>query len=68
MHLPPPERTVRVYCNQAQYGPVYVGSAEARVKVIQEVVGSGHTGFGGDVDGASGGGTDGTGVGDRWDG
>ena len=63
LRLPPPENSCTVYCDQAHYGPVSGGRAEAGVKGGQEVVGSGWTGFGGDMDGSSQGGTDGGGGG-----
>ena len=47
---------------------MYVGRAEARVKDGQAVVVEGWTGFGGDVDGRLGGGTDRGGGGDGQDG
>ena len=67
LRLPPPEHSRTVYYDQAHYGPVSGGGAEAGVKGGQAVVGAGRTGFGGDADGDSGGGTDGGGGGDGWD-
>ena len=58
------ENSRTVYCNQAHYGPVYGGRAEARYKGDQAVVGSGRLVIGGDADGGLGGGTDGGGGGD----
>ena len=52
------ENSRTVYCNQAHYGPVYGGGAEAGVKGGQVVVLAGQNGFGGDEDGGSGGGTE----------
>ena len=66
--FPPPKHSRKVYCNQANYGPVSSGKTEARAKGGKEVVGVGRFGFGGDADGGSGGGIDGGGEVDRWDG
>ena len=51
LNLPPPEHSCTVYCDQAHYGPVSGGRAEAGVKGRQVVVGEGRTGFGGDMGG-----------------
>ena len=56
--IPPPEHSCTVYCDHARYGTVSGFGAEAGVKGDQAVVGVGRTGFGGDADGGSGGGTD----------
>ena len=68
LRLPPPEHSHIVYCKQAYYGTVYGGRAQARVKDGQAVVVAGRIGFGGDVDGRLGGGTDRGGGGDGQDG
>ena len=47
------------YCNQAQYGPVSGGKEASRVMDGQAVVGTGRFGLGRDIEGGSGGGTDG---------
>ena len=49
--LLPPEHSSTIYCNQAHYGPVSGGGAEAGVKGDQTVVVAGRTVCGGDVDG-----------------
>ena len=41
LHLPPTEHSCTFYCNQAHYGPVSSGGAEAGVKGGQSVVGVG---------------------------
>ena len=56
--LPPPEHSHTVYCNQAHYGTVSGGRAEAGVKVGQAVVGSERPRYGGNSDGGLGGGID----------
>ena len=62
LHLLPPEQSCTVYCDQAHYGPVSGSGSEAGMKVGQAVVGAGQTGFGGDANRGSGGGTDRGGV------
>ena len=52
------ENSRTVYCNQAHYGPVYGGGAEAGVKGGQVVVVAGRLRIGGGVGGVSGGETD----------
>ena len=61
LHLPIPEHSRTVHCNQEHYGPVSGGVAEAGVKFIHAVVGEVWIGLGGDADGSSGGRTDGGG-------
>ena len=56
--LLPPEHSHTNYCNQAHYVTLSGGGAEARVKGEQAVVVAVRIGYGGDVDGESGGGTD----------
>ena len=56
--LLPLEKDCTVYCDQDHYGPVSGSGSEARLKGSQSVVGAGRTGFGGNVDGGSGGGTE----------
>ena len=51
--LLPPEHIITVNCNQAHYGPVPGGGAEAGVKVDQAVVGAGRIGCGGDANSGS---------------
>ena len=63
--LPLSEQICTVYYDQSHYGTLYGGRAEAKVKGGQEVVGSGRTGFGRDMDGGSGGGINGVGGGER---
>ena len=55
LHLPPPEHSFTVYCDQAHYGPVSGGGAETGATVVQAVVGKGRVGCGGDSDRRSGG-------------
>ena len=66
LHILPPEHSHTVYCDQAHYGPVSGGGAEARVKGSQAVVVSGRVGCGGYADSGSGGGMGGGGIGDGW--
>ena len=68
LYIPPPEHSDTVYCDQAHYGPVSGGGAEAGVKGGQAVVEEVHTGFGGDADSGSGDGIDGEVGGDGRDG
>ena len=58
LRLLPPENSHTVYCDQAQYKPVYCGGAETGATGIQAVVGTEQVVCGGDADGVSGGGTD----------
>ena len=62
-----PKYSHKVHCDQAHYGPVSSGGAEAGVKGGQAVVVTGRIGLGGDADGGSGGGTDGGGGGYGWE-
>ena len=55
LSLPPQENSRKVNCNQAHYGPVSGGGAEAGVKGCQSVLGALRLGHGGGVDGGSGG-------------
>ena len=64
LSLPPSEHSSTIYCDQAYYGYVSSGKAEARAKGGNAVVGTGGLGFGGDMDGGPGGGADGEGGGD----
>ena len=64
LRIPPPEHRHTVHCNQAHYGPVPGGRAEAEIRGNQSVVGAEIIGLGGDADGGSVGGTDGGGGGD----
>ena len=57
LRLTPPEKDT-VYCDQDHYGHVSGSGAEARAKGGQSVAGAGRTGFGGEVDIGSGGGTE----------
>ena len=68
LRLPPPENSHKVYRKYANYGPVSDVETEARDKGGIEVVGTGRSGFGEDVDGGLGGGTDGGGGGYGQDG
>ena len=63
LRLPLPEHSLKVYCDQAHYGSVSGGGAEAGVKGGQAVVVARQTRFEGDVDGGSGSRTDGGGGG-----
>ena len=54
LHLPPPEHSRTVYCDQAHYGPVSGVRAEAGVKGGQAVVGEGRLGLLGDTYGGLG--------------
>ena len=51
LHLPPPEHSRALYCNQAHYGPVFGGRAMPGYKGLQAVVGAGGPILGGDADG-----------------
>ena len=55
LHLPMTEHSCTVHCNQAYYGPVSCGRAEAGVKGGQVVVGAGRIRLGGDVGSVLGG-------------
>ena len=55
LRLPPTEHSCTVHCNQAHYGPVSCGRAEAGVKGGQVVVGAGRLKLGGDVGSVLGG-------------
>ena len=68
LHLPPPEHSCTVYCDQAHYGPVSSGRADTGDMGLQRVVGSGWGGHRGDEDGGFEGGTVRGGGGDRRDG
>ena len=61
LHLLPPENSFTVHCDQAHYGTVFGRRETPEDKCVQELVGVGGPGFGGDVDGGSGGGTGGEG-------
>ena len=58
LHLPPPEHSHIVYCDQAHYGPMSGGGAEDGVKYDQVVMVTGQNRFGGDADRSLGGRTD----------
>ena len=58
LHLPTPEHSCKVYCDQDNYGPVSSGKTEAGAKDGSEMVGKGRVVFGGDTDSGPGGGTD----------
>ena len=62
LKLLPPEHSHLVHGDQAHYGHVSGGGAEAGIKVGQAMVLAGRLGLGGDADGVLGGGTDGGGV------
>ena len=47
LHLPPPEQSCIVHCDQAHYRPVSGSRAETGVKGCQVVVGAGRIGLGG---------------------
>ena len=68
LSLLPTEHSRTVYFNLAHHVPVSGDRVEARVKGGQSVVGSVQNGFGGDLDGSSGGEMDGGGGGYGWDG
>ena len=61
LRLTPSEHSCTVHCDQAHYGPVYGGGAEAGFKGGQSMVGSGRLVIGGYADGGSVGRTDGGG-------
>ena len=63
LHLPLPENSYTVHCDQYHYGPVSGGGAEAGVEGGQVLVGSIRLELGGDTGNGSGGGTDGGGGG-----
>ena len=67
LHLPPLEQVCTVYFYQDHYGPFYGGGEETGSKGVQEVVGTGRGGYGGDADIRLGQGTDVGGGGDIWD-
>ena len=58
LRLPPSGHSRIVYFYQANNGPVSGGKTEAGARGGKEVVGTGRFGFGGDVDGGLGGGSD----------
>ena len=56
--IPPPEHSLTVYCDQANYGPTYGSKTEAGAKGGKKMVGTGRFGLVGDKDGGSIGGKD----------
>ena len=65
LHLPPPEKSCTVHCDQAHYVPVSGGGEASGVMSGQSVVGEGKFGLGGDANGRPGGETGGGGGGDE---